>query len=56
MFSVRLLKAIYDEESGQMICYREPKTPLTISSLPLSISFGIFNSYVAILCLSFHIV
>ena len=56
MFSVRLPKAIYDEGLGQTICHREPKTPLTINSLPLSMSFGIFNSYVAILCLFIHIV
>lgn len=45
---VRLPKAMHDEELGQTICYREPKIPLTINSLPLSMSFGIFDSYVAV--------
>lgn len=44
LLNVRLPKAMHDEELGQTICYREPKIPLTINSLPLSMSFGIFDS------------
>ena len=48
----RLPKASFDEESGKTTCTRRVMTPLVISRSPISMSFGIFDSY-ADPCISF---
>ncbi|WWC72340.1 uncharacterized protein I206_106302 [Kwoniella pini CBS 10737] len=42
--NTRLPKARYDEESGRTICSRTEMYPLQLGSIPLSCSFGIFDS------------
>ncbi|WRT70494.1 uncharacterized protein IL334_007492 [Kwoniella shivajii] len=42
--NVRLPKAKYDEETSRTICSRTENHPLTLGRIPLSCSFGIFDS------------
>lgn len=42
----RLPKATYDELSGRTVCSRKTYVPLEIRRLPISMSFGVFDSYV----------
>jgi len=42
--NTQLPKATFDPETGRTICSRKTKIPLQISRLPLSMSFGIFDS------------
>jgi exosome complex component RRP43 len=45
-FTAKLPKTTYNEDTGQTICSRKVTIPLQLQSLPLSASFGIFDSYV----------
>ncbi|PCH40749.1 hypothetical protein WOLCODRAFT_99214 [Wolfiporia cocos MD-104 SS10] len=42
--NTRLPKATYDEEAGRTMCSRKNRIPLQINRLPLSMSFGIFDT------------
>ncbi|KIP10369.1 hypothetical protein PHLGIDRAFT_65695 [Phlebiopsis gigantea 11061_1 CR5-6] len=42
--NTRLPKATYDEETGRTLCTRKEQGPLQINRLPLSMTFGIFDS------------
>jgi len=42
--NTRLPKAAYNEETGRTTCSRKIKVPLQINRMPLSMSFGIFDS------------
>jgi len=42
--NTRLPKAAYNEETGRTTCSRKIKMPLQINRMPLSMSFGIFDS------------
>ncbi|KAJ3574687.1 hypothetical protein NP233_g1608 [Leucocoprinus birnbaumii] len=44
LMNTRLPKAEYDEDLRQTICHHEPKASLTFNGLPLSTSFGVFDS------------
>ncbi|KAF9449035.1 hypothetical protein P691DRAFT_728597 [Macrolepiota fuliginosa MF-IS2] len=44
LMNTKLPKATYNEDTNQTTCYHQPKTLLTTNGLPLSISFGIFDS------------
>lgn len=44
LLDTRLPRAAYDEDTEQTTCYRRERTPLTVHGLPLSTSFGIFDS------------
>ena len=41
----RLPKASFDEEANTTICSRKVMTPLHVARSPISLSFGIFDSY-----------
>lgn len=45
-FIARLPKAVFNEETGQTICTRKSMLPLDVTKIPISASFGIFDSYV----------
>ncbi|THH15954.1 hypothetical protein EW146_g4613 [Bondarzewia mesenterica] len=42
--AAHLPKATFDEDTGRTTCSRKIRTPLAISRLPLSLSFGLFDS------------
>ncbi|KDQ64066.1 hypothetical protein JAAARDRAFT_166025 [Jaapia argillacea MUCL 33604] len=42
--NTRLPKATFDEETGRTICSRKEMTPLRLNTLPISMSFGVFDS------------
>ncbi|XP_006456898.1 hypothetical protein AGABI2DRAFT_195867 [Agaricus bisporus var. bisporus H97] len=44
LLNTRLPKAVYNEDTGQTMCYRESTSPLALFGLPLPTSFGIFDS------------
>ncbi|KXN88999.1 Exosome complex component RRP43 [Leucoagaricus sp. SymC.cos] len=44
LMNTKLPKAVYDEDTGQTICHRQPTSCLSINGLPLSTTFGIFDS------------
>lgn len=39
-----LPKATYNEDTGRTTCTRSPRSPLEITRLPLSMSFGVFDT------------
>ncbi|KAL1712863.1 ribosomal protein S5 domain 2-type protein [Schizophyllum commune] len=41
--STRLPRTKYDEDTGKVICSRHDRVPLTLTNLPIAMSFGVFN-------------
>ncbi|KAL1759689.1 ribosomal protein S5 domain 2-type protein, partial [Schizophyllum commune] len=41
--STRLPRANYDEDTGKVTCSRHDRVPLTLTNLPIAMSFGVFN-------------
>jgi hypothetical protein len=46
LYIARLPQAKFDEETGRTTCSRKTRTPLPLNRAPVSMSFGVFNSYV----------
>ena len=46
LFTASLPKATFDEDRGVTICSREESTTLGIQNVPISMTFGVFDSYV----------
>jgi len=44
--TARLPKATYDEERNTALCSRQEYHPLDIKTVPVSLMFGVFDSYV----------
>ncbi len=50
-----LPKAVYNPDTNRTLCYRTPRSPLQLSSnVPISMSFGIFDSSVIYTLLMCH--
>lgn len=45
-YIVKLPRAKFNEETGKTICSRKELDPLRINRLPISMTFGFFDSYV----------
>jgi exosome complex RNA-binding protein Rrp42 (RNase PH superfamily) len=45
----RLPKATFDEDYGRTVWSRKTRVPLQVTRLPISMSFGIFDSYVFVI-------
>lgn len=46
LVTARLPKATYDEERNTTICSRQDTSSLNIQDIPISMTFGVFDSYV----------
>jgi hypothetical protein len=46
LYVARLPQATFDEESGRTVCSRKAHSTLPLARTPISMSFGLFNTYV----------